>query len=328
VSRRCVEVKLLLRRFTGWRCFRRRRRFVSRQHVRLRRGFSQIRRDVGIDPTQRPIQRTGQQRAHGGMIPNIVAVAEAGVKHAAFAVHPHPRRGIRRALILGALHAGGVLDQEHVQIGREVFQRIPFFDRREVGGHRRHAGEFCVGGDEARRLLRAVADEFAADHFDVVVRLVAVVEKTLWHVSVAAEGVKRVRGAMNAKKAFAVGHRLEERGFAGGRHRRVAVASRVALHFRQIAGGVEKVGVELREVFLREQAAVFGKGELDVVLRAEGFEHGEGIAELGFAVGFDRVVLEARRLAEEEHFLFGRGRFSGKTRGDGNEKETRQSVTQ
>src|SRR5580700_1342483 len=96
-------------------------------------------------------------------------------------------------------------------------------------------------------LLRAVQNEFAADHFNIGVRFRVAFEppspgcQVVWR-------MKRVGGAVGADEALALLYRREKSGLALLRHGRVLVGARL----REVAGGVKEKGVVFRNVFGRE----------------------------------------------------------------------------
>ena len=55
-----------------------------------------------------------------GAGPHVLAMAHRRVKHTAGAVFANPGGGIGGALVRRALHAGGFVNQDHVQVIREI----------------------------------------------------------------------------------------------------------------------------------------------------------------------------------------------------------------
>ena len=87
---------------------------------------------------------------------NFPEVAHGGVEDASLAVQPCPGGGIGSALVGLALHAGGVKREDHVEIRREVFQRIPFFGEIHRRSHAFEAGKFRVLHNEVGCLHRGL----------------------------------------------------------------------------------------------------------------------------------------------------------------------------
>src|SRR2546425_940769 len=78
---------------------------LRRRHVyRFGSDLINVRRDVGIDSAQGPIDSTEEHRLENGISPDILAMSHVGVEHAAFAIKPGPGRWIRRPLVHIALH--------------------------------------------------------------------------------------------------------------------------------------------------------------------------------------------------------------------------------
>ncbi len=230
-------------------------------------------------------------------------MAHVGVKYAAFAVHVRPGRGIVRAFVNFAVHLGRVLNEQHVHVRREILERVPLFHRSEVSRNVAHAGKLFVHANHVPWLLLAVFDEFAADHFDVGIGIVAVVLIAGGTVLFAARRVKCVGGTVDTHKTFSVVDRLKKHGLGFFAHRGIAVGADRG----QIAGGVEHEGIELLQILWCEHRAVFGEREFDVVLGAEFLEDLLGSGKFARSV-FDGGVFEARRLIEEQNVL---GRFVG-----------------
>ena len=78
-----------------------------------------------------------------------------------------PCSGERRTLVAVAFHAFGFLDEDYVDVGREVFERVPLFVH--IKGTSQFLGAGKIRGRDSHlgHLLWAVADKFAADHLDV-----------------------------------------------------------------------------------------------------------------------------------------------------------------
>src|SRR5205814_1021726 len=74
--------------------------------------------------------------------------------------------------------------------------------------------------------------------------------------------MKGVRRRVNTDEAFTVFNGVHECSFAGWCHRRISVLACGS----QIAAGVKHEGVELREIFRREKAAVLGESKFDSAL--------------------------------------------------------------
>ena len=250
--------------------------------------------------------------------PRFLAVAQHGVEDAALAVEMRPRDRIGRALVgrvpaggrpvgavgIGVVHVAGVQHEQHVQIGREIRHRIPLLLPLEAVAVRlAKPRKLRVDHAHAAHLLRAVDDQFPAEHLRVGIGLVTelAVAPGAELLRVGVHGfasVKRVGGRVGADETLAALDCVEERLLTGRRHRRLAVGA----PGQQVAARVEHERVELREILRAEKAAVLGEGELDVVRRPERLQHLRG--EVQAAVAFlGDVVLEVGRLGEEQDFL-------------------------
>ena len=133
-------------------------------------------------------------------------------------------------------------------------------------------------------------------------------------------GVKRVGGRVRADKTFAATHKIKQRLFAGGRHWRLLVGALAA----QIAGGVEKHRVKLREIFRAELRAVLGESKFPAVLRAELKQNFFRKAGLAIFPRNDRV-LKAAGFREKQDFLGcrrGGDRKDEEAKNDGDEQGT------
>jgi len=216
---------------------------------------------------------------------------------------PGGREG--RALVHVALHALGVLHQNHVEVLGEVLQGVPLLHQAPRCRDSFHAGELRRGVAERRLLLRAVGDELAAEHGDVGIELGRGLVARAGRV----EGVGR---RVEPHEPLARRHGVQEAFLAFGGHGRV-VAPLVGLG--QVAGGVEGEGVVLAQVAV-EQAAVLGADDLESRpgphLRQDLF--GEGFAAV---LAHDRSVLEALAPREVQHLAllhFRRERIEGEPR--------------
>jgi hypothetical protein len=150
-------------------------------------------------------------------------------------------------------------------------------------------------------LLFAVVDELAAEHADVrigrlAVNLVAVGPGTAVATTMF-QRVERVAARVDAEKALAAANGIVKGGLAGRGHRGVAIGADA----RQIAACVKQERVEPGKVGGREETAILGEGELDVVLDAELCEDLLGVARASTVEPAHDVMLVSRRLGEVEN---------------------------
>src|SRR5207244_11463111 len=104
------------------------------------------------------------------ILPILRPVAHRGIEHAAFSMHPRPRRRVGRALVALALHAMGVKRKNYMKIGCEIFQRVPLFVEADWRGHAFEPWKFRVVDDQVGVLqprLPPVNNELGADHCQV-----------------------------------------------------------------------------------------------------------------------------------------------------------------
>ena len=159
-------------------------------------------------------------------------------------------------------------------------------------------------------------DEFAAEHLDVRIGVVAVIKPALRGHILAAGGMEGVRRTVDANESFACGDRVKESLLSSRAHRRKPVGS----HLGQVARRDKEEGVKLGQVGRVKEASVLGLHELDVVLGSELLENlereaghlaaGTRLVRLGRVL--DDRMLVSRGLGEKKDALCrGRGRCSG-----------------
>ena len=134
------------------------------------------------------------------VLPVFGTVTDRGVENPALAVHAGPNHRIGRPLVGVAVHRGGIQRADDVQIRREVLQRIPFFFQAHGLLTPSKPRKFWIVDDhvcrlQARILVLPVEDEFAAQHADVRIRLVAMRDVRFERSFGVGRGVKRVAAA-------------------------------------------------------------------------------------------------------------------------------------
>ena len=72
--------------------------------------------------TQRPLNAANENALEGFIEPNIFAVPHRGVPHPSVSLAPGPGAGKVRPCVFRALHACGLHDGEHMQVGAEVLE--------------------------------------------------------------------------------------------------------------------------------------------------------------------------------------------------------------
>ena len=126
-----------------------------------------IRCQVGIAIAGRPPEAAEDDLVEEWFRPDILPMGERCIEDSALAMLACPRCRKSRTLVAGTLHALRLLNQDHMQVGREVLQRVPFLVQSKGGAELADAGEVAIGHAHRRLLLRAVLDEFTAKHGDI-----------------------------------------------------------------------------------------------------------------------------------------------------------------
>src|SRR5262249_16442594 len=90
-------------------------------------GGLEIWRDRRRDVADGPPDSTCNQIQREGVLPIFRTVADRGVENSALTMPARPGDRIRRALVRQPVHRGCVERKNHMKIGGEVLQRIPFF---------------------------------------------------------------------------------------------------------------------------------------------------------------------------------------------------------
>jgi len=202
-------------------------------------GGEEILREVGLGFAERPPDAASEKVAEEIELPIFRTIAHGHKEYAAFAVHAGPNDWIGAALIALVPEHAGVDGADHVDVGGEIFQRIPFL----VEGDRRlnalESGEGRIVDDDIGGLQAGIAgmnDKFAAEHAEIRIRLRAVSDVAVREIFRIGLGVKGVAGRVAADESEALLDGSEQSLLAGGRHGGILVGAR----FGEIAGGEEE----------------------------------------------------------------------------------------
>src|SRR5436190_9931147 len=107
----------------------------GRIRVSVRSGFLEIGGHLGARFAERPFDSADEDFLEDGIGPHVFTMAHGGKPDATLAFPARPGGGIRRALILDAVHGRRVNHREHVDVRREILERIPLLLECELGSH-------------------------------------------------------------------------------------------------------------------------------------------------------------------------------------------------
>ena len=205
-------------------------------------------RKIGLGFAERPSDAASEKVAEEIELPIFRTIAYGHEEDTAFAIHAGPNDWIGAALIALVPEHAGVDRADYVDVGGEIFQRIPFL----VEGDRRldafEAGEGRIVDDDIGGLqagIAAVNDEFASEHAEIWIGLCAVSDVAIGEILWIGLGVKGVAGGVAADESKALLDGGKQSLLAGGRHGGILVGSR----FSEIAGREEKNGLMGVKIF-------------------------------------------------------------------------------
>src|SRR5437016_8953835 len=192
-------------------------------------------------------------------------MAQRRVENATLAFVTRPGGGIGWTIVFGPFHLRCVNHREHMDVRREILERIPFFIERKIRARIFKTRELWIGHCVLGGLLGAVLDEFAAEKTDISIGLVAVVQVTVGALLRFAAGVEGVAGGVSADEALAAAHVIDQGLLSLRRHGWLSVGAWQA----KIAGRVKQNAIELAQVILAELRAVLREDEFPAVPGAQ-----------------------------------------------------------
>src|SRR5262249_19846394 len=175
--------------------------------------LGQIRVERGVGFANRPSNTPAEKIQKNRTGPILRSVTDCGVEHVALSFHPRPRHRIRRPLVGLSAHAFRIERENYVQIGSEIFQRIPLLVKAEGRGYAFEAWKFRVIDDDVCILQAwraAVGDEFSAEHAKIRIGFFSVRYVTVRTTLRVWLRMERVTGSVISDETKAVVNRAEQ----------------------------------------------------------------------------------------------------------------------